>query len=175
MIMKKVFLFLLVFSFCEVSFGQRSEEFQKYLNDSIYNSDNPNYIIWGNAISGKWQKTLYYSIKKGIPTLTINNADTVFADRALYKPNLFEIVKNNKTNIKSAIKYQIRKMLGTRNKFTDSGFVYIQLSIKYEDLHFNHLQKFTEEEINKKKNKKFKEGMLIINKLYAILEEAEKQ
>lgn len=170
-------LFLLVFCFCKVCFGQRSEEFQKFLTDSIYKSDNADYVYLYFTKGRAMLKVLQYSTKKGVNTLTFNYGDSVFVDRAIYNPNLFEIIDKNLISLK---KYQESIMYGNGEKdfvkkFNDTNKVFVQLGIRYENLFYNHFLRSTLEEIEKTRNKKRKKGMQIINQLYAILEEAEKK
>ena len=89
--------------------------------------------------------------------------------------NLFDIIKENLKEIKKVKDYLNTEngAVNFRKNFDDSNIIFNQLGIKYADLHYNHFPKFSVDEIEKKQNKKRKDGMIIINKLYAILEIAE--
>ena len=68
----------------------------------------------------------------------------------------------------------LRHIKKFNENFLDSTNIFTQLGIRYGELHYNHFQKFSNEDIEKQKNKKRKKGMETINQLYRILEEAEK-
>ena len=174
-IIKKFILFLWI---CTVSidcFSQRKEEWKQYLKDSVYKSDKPEYIYLYLTKAGKLQKHLNYSLKKGQNILSINYGDSLVVYKSIKNHNLFEIVKENLKEIKKVKDYLKTEngAVNFRKNFTDSNNIFNQLGIKYADLHYNHFPKFSIDEIEKKQNKKRKEGMIIINKLYAILEIAE--
>jgi hypothetical protein len=174
--MRRLFLLLIVFCLSKSSFSQRTEEWKQFLKDSVYNSDNSEYIYLHFTKGGKFLKTLYYCTKKGQNILSINYGDSEVVNKIIHNPNLFEIVINNLKKIKKAKDFQTtaRKIKEHRENFNDSSIVYTQLGIKYDDLHYNHFQKFTFEQIENQKNIKRKDGMKIINQLHELLETAER-
>jgi hypothetical protein len=174
--MRKLFLLLIVFCLSKTSFSQRTEEWKQYLKDSVYNSDKPEYIYLYFTKGGKFLKTLYYYTKKSQNVLSINYGDSEIVNKIIHNPNLFEIVNQNLKKIIKAKDFQTtqKKIKEHKGNFSDSSIVYTQLGIKYHDLHYNHFQKFTSEQIENQKNNKRKEGMIIINQLYEILEKAER-
>jgi hypothetical protein len=174
--MKKFFLFVVVFCFGNNAYCQKTEEWKKYLQDSVYNSDNPKYVYLYVSKTGILVKDIHYNTKNGLNVLSINYGDSVITNKVLFSPNLFEIVERNLKAIK-----KIKDFLNTEKKgkefrknFDDSIKFLNQLGIRYDDLHYNHFPRFRLDEIENTKNKKRKQGMIIINQLYAILEEAEK-
>jgi hypothetical protein len=173
--MKKLFLLLIIFSFNQVCFSQRTEEWKQYLKDSVYNSDNEEYIYLYFTKGGKLLKHLYYCTKKGQNVLSINYGDSIIVDRVIYNPNLFEIVKNNLKKLKKVENFfnYNREAFKFRYNFNDTGIVCFQVGVKYKNLHFNHFPKFSIEQIGNQKNEKRREGMKIINQLYEFLEMAE--
>jgi hypothetical protein len=173
--MKKFFLFFVVACLYNSVYSQRTVEFQKYLNDSIFKSDNANYISIHYGKGNDWSNSLTYSIKKENKILTINYGDSVFLERAIIKPYLFDIVKKNKSKIWMAFNSDITKQrIKECIANTDTTIIFPQMGIRFNEFLIGHVPKFSLEEIEKTKNKKRKQGMLIINQLYAILEEAEK-
>jgi hypothetical protein len=174
--MKKFFLFFVVVCFSNSSFCQKTEAWKVYLKDSVYNSDTPKHIYIINTLAGKQTKTIHYSTKKGINVLSINYGDSVIVYKALYSPNLFEIIDRNLEAIKKAKKFLNTEKKGSeiRESFEDPIKVCSQLGMRFNEFSISHIPRFNLYEIENTKNKKRKQGMLIINQLYAILEEAEK-
>ncbi len=173
--MKKLFLLLVVFCFSKICFSQQTEEWKQYLQDSVYNSDNKNYIYLYYTKGGKLQKHLYYCTKKSQNVLSTNYGDSEIVNKIVHNPNLFKIVNNNLKKIRKVKNFLSEtEFVDFRKKFNDSTVIFTQLGIKYHDLHYNHFPKFSSEQIEKQKNNKRKEGMIIINQLYEILETLER-
>ena len=172
---RKSFLLFVCFFVSINCFSQRTEEWKQYLKDSVYKSDKPEYIYLYLTKAGKLQKHLNYSLKKGQNILSINYGDSLVVYKFINNYNLFDIVKENLKEIKKVKDYlnTENSVVNFRKNFANSNIIFNQLGIKYADLHYNHFPKFSVDEIEKKQNKKRKDGMIIINKLYAILEIAE--
>ncbi len=173
--MKKIFLFLFIVLSNLIGFSQITE-WKQFLKDSVYNSDNPEFIYLFVTKGGKVQKILHYCTKNGQKVMSINYGDSLIVDKIFHSPDLFEIVENNLGKIKKVCGYQTtqKKIIEHKKNFSDSSIVYSQLGIKYKKFQYTHFQKLTTLQIENEKNIKRKEGMKIINLLYELLEMAER-
>ncbi len=174
--MKKLLLLLIIFCFNKACFSQSDDIWNQYLKDSVYNSENKEFIYLYSTKGRKIQKLLYYSTKMGQNILSINYGDSLIIDKIFHSPDLFEMVENNLGKIKKVCGYQTtqKKIIEHKKNFSDSSIVYSQLGIKYKKFQYNHFQKLTTLQIENEKNIKRKEGMKIINLLYELLEMAER-
>ncbi|MBP6430997.1 MAG: hypothetical protein KA319_04455 [Ferruginibacter sp.] len=174
--MKAVKIILLFIAFAFKSYSQPNEEWKQYLKDSVYNSDNGYYVSLGITKGGNLYKVLNYSLKKKRYILSTVYGDSAVHFKEVFKPNLFQVVYENFDGLKLIPEYERRKKnrINFHKDYNDTSKLFYQLGIKYYDLHYNHFQTFTENQISKVKKVKLKNAMLAINQLYAIFEELEK-
>ncbi len=174
--MKVVLLLIFIFQSSNCN-AQELSPWKQFLKDSIYNADDKNYVYLYKTLNRNPKKVLNYSMKNKKYVLAIIDGDSAVQEKAFISPNLFQIVYDNYSELLKLRNY-LNESFKVHKKFNDkilgSTNIFTQLGIRYGELHYNHFQKFSNEEIEKQKNKKCKKGMEIINQLYRILEEAEK-
>ncbi len=176
-VVSRIIIFGWLFFTAHTCVAQATTEWKKYLQDSVYNSERPEYVYLYVTKGGKLQTFLNYKFKKGANVLSINYGDSVVTSKIIQRPNVFAIVYNNLEKIR-----RVQESLNNKKnagkflkKFGDPAIITKQLGIRYGDLHYNHFPKFSVEEIENTRDTNCREGMKIINGLYQILETAEKQ
>ena len=165
-------IFLLLTNNCT---AQETSNWQKFLKDSVYKSDDNNYVYLYKSLGGKNQKTLNYSFKNKQYVLSTIYGDTAVDSKIILSPSLFQIVYDNYTDlIKLKNNFFDNKQFSKnfKNVFYNKSEIFTQLGIKYGQLYFNHFPRFTDEQIGNAKDK-YKNAMGIINKLYAIFDKLE--
>lgn len=172
----RILLFLIILS--NIPFqgmSQTSDDWQQYLTDSIYKSDDDNYVYLYNTKGGINQKSLRYSLKQGQYVISTIYGDTLVSTKTVIKPNLFQLVYEHYDNLIKLPVYvhnKIFKDYHFKESFYDTTINFSQLGIKYYGLHFNHFKKFSESQIAKA-GKNIADGMRVVNQLYKVLEEFE--
>jgi hypothetical protein len=171
---KRIFLFVIFFA-CTNLYAQQAGDWKQYLKDSVYASDNTDYIYLYYTKGGVLQKYLFCSIKKGKQTLSMNYRDSLIIDKEIITPDLFSYVKNHLGELKKLVPliFIIKKPADHQREFHDSTILFNQLGIRIEGIHCNHFPYFTNEQISTKKYRKYVQGMLVVNRLYKIMLEAE--
>lgn len=165
-----VFLFFL----CITSFNCKAQEkdiWKQFLEDSIYKSDDNNYIYLYKTKAGVKQKLLRFSLKGGHYVISTIYGDTLADTKTIISPNLFQIVYEHYDNLKVLPHYLSEKNFFKKHvkDFKNDSINYTQLGIRYYQLHFNHFPKFTEKQIlNAKRN--IADAMTVVNDLYKVLE-----
>ena len=157
------------------SFCQNNDQWKKYLQDSVYAADNTNYVYLYSSKGGILEKSLRISIKKSKQILSANYGDTLIQEKEILQPDIFALIKSNLKEIKKVSNYLNDggiRMREFNKSFSDKNLTVSQLGIKVRDLHYNHFPEFTLEEIENKRNRKFAEGMKIINQIRLILSKA---
>ena len=151
--------------------SQQIDEWQQYLEDSLYKADDNNYVYLYKTKAGVKQKLIRYSLKGGRYVIATVYGDTLANTKQVISPNLFQIVYDNYYSLNELPKYlHNKKYFETIHKqFHNPNVNFSQLGIRYSKLHFNHFPKFSEEQISKAK-KNIADAMKVVNELYKVLE-----
>jgi hypothetical protein len=156
--------------------AQVKNEWQQYIKDSVLNADDKNFVCLYSSIGTVSVKMHDYFLKKGrYVTTSINYLDSTIKYNSKILPNLFQIVYENYDGLTMLPAYEQTKKWRTSflDDYYDSKKTTFQLSIKYHKLHYNHFQKFTEDQIRDTKEEKLRNAIIAINQLYSIFEEIE--
>lgn len=135
------------------------------------------FIAVGYTKGGELQKDITCLQNGTKITMRIKHSDTLYIDKTIEKPNIFNIVDSNLNDLKEAAKSQVkyRNAKTFIAQYNDTSLVTLQIAIRYKDLHFNHFQLLTDEELRNIKNKKVVNGFRVVKRLFEILSLAEKQ
>lgn len=158
-------------------FSQEKPQKKVALSDSLYKSDDGNYVSVYYSKGKVLQKSIFYVLKNGRYQSVLNYGDSTFKILNDTKFNLFKIIYDNYDSLielKNKGFTNPKKGKQFLRDYGDDTINFSQLGIKYHDLHFNHFPKFYQEDIAKARNSKIANGMEAINRLYALFEEIEK-
>ena len=92
--MRLLLFFILIFQ----SFNCVAQEltpWKQFLKDSIYNSDDKNYVYLYKSLNRNSQKISHYSLKNKKYVLALIDGDSAVQEKVFISPNLFQIVYDN--------------------------------------------------------------------------------
>ncbi|MFN0081344.1 MAG: hypothetical protein ACKVOM_02410 [Ferruginibacter sp.] len=169
--MKRVFFCLAFYIRSYNCIAQEIDEWHQYLQDSIYKSDDNNYIYLYKTKGGIRQKLIRYSLKGCRYVIATVYGDTLAETKAVVSPNLFQIVYDNYYTLSELPNYLHNKkdIAIHRKEFMDKTVNFSQLGIRYSNLHYNHFPKFSQDQISKAR-KNIADAMKAVNELYKLLE-----
>lgn len=170
---KHLLLFIVLF-FCAVKLIAQDSliTWQEY-RKSISEREDNSYIMYSSSLGGQSKQVILCFIEDSIQVVALGTDGRFSKEFQLRQPGLFTLVYENLKEL-SKLKDQVNTPKFTsRKKFmqlsSDPHKDFIQVGIRYGNLHYNHFFPKEIGEISIIKNKNIRQAYLVINQIREVL------
>jgi hypothetical protein len=140
---------------------------------SISEREDKSYIMYSSRLGGQNKKVIFCFIEDSMQVVALGMDGQLRKEFLLHQPGLFDLVYDNMKELLKLRDLVYTPHFISRKKFIQLGSdphkEFIQVSIKYGNLHYNHFFPKDIGEISIIKNKNIRQAYLVINQIREVL------